>query len=164
MKPTPAHQGRPGVLVLLGAPGSGKSSWIRTHADQLGVVVLSTDTTRAMLGAGEHDQSVDAHRWVRARAHEHMTAGDSVVIDATGYCARDRALWLDLAHHHYADATAVRFRTSLRRCLARNRRRDRTVPRRVVVRMWLRLRCTTDRRLRQQGFSTITTPAGLCAR
>lgn len=151
----------PLVRVLIGPPGSGKTTWCR-HSGTLGTI-LSLDAARAVVGSGEHDQAATdaAVDYVRTRAHEALTAGRDVTIDATGARALpDRAIWLALAAEHHVEAHAVLFRTPLSTCLARNALRDRVVPSTVLTIMWLAIRDTTPEALRREGFTTVTTVPG----
>ena len=48
----------PSLLVLVGASGSGKSTWAAEHFAN--TEIISSDSLRALVGAGEYDQSASA--------------------------------------------------------------------------------------------------------
>lgn len=94
-------------LVLVGgAPGTGKTTVARRLAEQLGAVVLSSDEVRRDLEGGARDdhrpEPLDAGRYgpdararvydeLRRRAADHLSLGTSVVLDATWSDAAQRA-------------------------------------------------------------------------
>ncbi|MGW7537820.1 AAA family ATPase [Amycolatopsis sp. NPDC054798] len=141
------------LRVLIACPGTGKSTWCRQHAHDLGAV-LSTDQARAELGTGEDDQGA-AFDLVQHRAGCHLAAGHDATIDATGTRPRDRARWLALAAEHGAAPVAVRLRCSLATALRRNHARPRHVPVPVVIRMWWTVRFLGPARLRREGFADV---------
>ncbi|MBW4722394.1 AAA family ATPase [Saccharothrix obliqua] len=142
--------------MLVASPATGKTTWCGRQNTLLGVV-LSTDRTRAEIGAGEHDQGVSARVFdlVASRAAEHLAAGRDVTIDATGARRRDRARWLVLAAAHGAVPVAIRLRCPLWTALRRNRGRERRVPTLVLVRMWCAVRTLTPDRLHREGFAEV---------
>ncbi len=116
------------LVVLVGPPGSGKSTWAAEHfgADQ----VVSSDRLRAVVGEGEHDQaaSTDAfavlHLVLTARVRRRLTT----VVDTTGLDAAERRRYLDLAHRHGVPCVAVVMDTPPSECRRRNASRARRVP------------------------------------
>ncbi len=155
---------RPVMRVLIGAPGSGKTTWCANHErDTLGVV-LSTDDARLMLSGDASDQSVSAAAfdWVHQQASAALAAGRAVTIDATGASRRDRARWVRLAAEQNATPVAVVFRVRYGVCTARNRARPRQVPDKVLWDMWRRISALTPQGLLREGFAdivSVTAPA-----
>ncbi len=155
---------RPLLRVLIGAPGSGKTTWCAHHGQGALGVVLSTDDARLVLAGDASDQSVSAAAfdWVHQQAAATLAAGRAVTIDATGASRRDRALWVRLAAACDAAPVAVVFRVPYAVCTARNRARSRQVPDGVLRDMWRRIGALTPQRLRQEGFLdtvSVTPPA-----
>lgn len=144
---------RPVLRVLVGSPAVGKSEWCKENVSRLGTV-LSLDKTRALLGEGEHDQSVNAEvvEYVRDRVRQALTAGQDVTIDDTGATVDNRVTWLALAAETGADPVAVKFHVGLLRCLLSNALRERHVPVLVLARIWLRVRFTRLKQLYAEGF------------
>jgi alkanesulfonate monooxygenase SsuD/methylene tetrahydromethanopterin reductase-like flavin-dependent oxidoreductase (luciferase family)/predicted kinase len=122
----------PALVVLVGASGSGKSTWAAER--YLAREVVSSDRLRAVVGSGEHDldASVDAFslldQIVAARARRRLTT----VVDTLGLDAERRLAWLALARRSGLPAVAVVFDTEPALCRARNRTRGRPVPAAVL--------------------------------
>lgn len=124
------------LYILIGLPGSGKSSWARENGGRLHAIVVGSDEIRRELRAdGQdffHDDLVFAE--VERRARSLLQAGQSVILDATHYERRYRTYTLDLTREIDADRVAVWFDVPLAACLQRNAGRsnrtfgDRPVP------------------------------------
>jgi alkanesulfonate monooxygenase SsuD/methylene tetrahydromethanopterin reductase-like flavin-dependent oxidoreductase (luciferase family)/predicted kinase len=118
----------PALVVLVGAAGSGKSSWAAQHYRPNEVV--SSDQLRALVGSGEHDLDATDDAFtvlgqiVAARAGRGLT----VVVDTLGLDPARRRGYLDLARDHGLPAVAVLLDTSPAECRRRNRARGRAVP------------------------------------
>lgn len=124
----------PALVVLVGASGSGKSTWAasRFRASE----IVSSDALRAVVGSGEHDldASADAFdlldRIVAGRARRRL----SVVVDTLGLDPTMRRAWLSLARETGLAAVVVRLAAPERLVRQRNRERDRSVPAAVLTR------------------------------
>jgi alkanesulfonate monooxygenase SsuD/methylene tetrahydromethanopterin reductase-like flavin-dependent oxidoreductase (luciferase family)/predicted kinase len=122
----------PALVVLVGASGSGKSSWAAAH--YLPREIVSSDQLRGIVGSGEHDldASVDAFalldQIVAARARRHL----STVVDTLGLDPERRLGFLAVARQSGLPAIAVVFDTDPALCRQRNRSRDRPVPAAVL--------------------------------
>ncbi len=116
-------------LVLVGAPGSGKSTWARQHFTRTEIV--SSDALRAQIGDHSGDQR--ANRWV-FEARDAIVAGrvhlgKTVVVDSTNRTPEEREKAALSAVRWGRPAFLVVFLTPLEVCLERNARRRK--PRRV---------------------------------
>jgi protein phosphatase len=143
----------PGLVVLCGASGSGKSTFARRHFAPTEIV--SSDRCRAMVGDDETDQSVTAeafdllHTIVRKR----LEIGRLTVVDATNAKAPDRKALVELARRADLLVTAIVFDLPLALCAERNdARQDRQTPRHAIKRQHETLR-RNSRRLRKEGFA-----------
>ena len=114
------------LYVLIGAPGSGKSTWALQNASRLGAVVVGSDRVRNELRAsGENPLDGDAvFAEVERRARDRLTAGQSVVLDATHYRRRYRTYAIDLGRDLSARRVAIWFNLPLEDCLRRNAERS----------------------------------------
>ena len=116
------------MLVLVGAAGSGKSTWA---AERFRIAeVVSSDALRATVGSGPADLEATADAFalldqiVAARAKRSLTT----VIDTLGLDPERRAGYRRLAREVGLPAVLVIMNTAAALCRERNRRRDRPVP------------------------------------
>lgn len=122
----------PSVVVLIGASGSGKSTWAASTFD--GRSVVSSDALRALVGEDERDQAASTAAFdlldqaVAARLRRRLTT----VIDTVGHDAERRRQWIDAARSARLPVYAVHFDVSAAVCKARNRQRERRVPEAVI--------------------------------
>jgi protein phosphatase len=123
------------LVLLIGAAGSGKSTFARKHFASNEIV--SSDALRAAVSDDEGDQSAsaDAFQLLRLITGMRLRRGRLTVIDATNVQRPARRGLLALAKQHSRPATAIVFDFPAAVCLARNRSRpDRQVSREVVER------------------------------
>jgi len=86
----------PTLIMTVGAPASGKSTYSKKYAIDNNFVYLSTDEARAKFGYGESDQSVSkiAFDYVKKRVMEELEKGNNVLIDATSMYRKARKFFL----------------------------------------------------------------------
>lgn len=115
------------LLVLIGAPGSGKSAWARRHFT--GTQRLSADQFRALAADDPGDQRANPYAWdaLHTILRGRMELGRPTVVDATNADPAPRKELLRHAHAWSIRAFAVVFVTPLPTCLARNARRPENV-------------------------------------
>jgi protein phosphatase len=143
------------LVVLVGATGSGKSTFAARHF--LPTEIVSSDRCRALVSDDETDQSAtaDAFALVEAIASKRLARRRLTVIDATSVRAEDRRRLVALARRHHALPTAIVFDLPEEVCLARNRARpDRRIAARVVGDQVRRLRGSL-RGLQREGFRRV---------
>ncbi|HET6708355.1 polynucleotide kinase-phosphatase, partial [Amycolatopsis sp.] len=108
------------LVVLVGASGSGKSTFARTHFAP--TQVLSSDFFRGLVADDENDQSAsaDAFDALHYVAAKRLAAGRTTVIDATNVQRASRASLVKLAKEHDVLPTAIVLDLPLGVCVARN--------------------------------------------
>ncbi|WP_040884676.1 LLM class flavin-dependent oxidoreductase [Janibacter sp. HTCC2649] len=122
----------PALVLLVGASGSGKSTWAATHYRVTEVV--SSDALRAVVGSGtaDLDASDDAFSLLDQVVAGRTWRGLTVVIDTLGLDPDRRAGWAAMARKAGFATVAVVLDTPAATCRARNARRDRSVPANVL--------------------------------
>jgi len=140
------------VIVLIGIPGSGKSTWAKTQNCQ----VLSSDEFRRLLSGDETNQNIH-HQVFAAMRHmlrARMEIGQpATILDATNLRWSDRRPWLQVAKKFDARAEAVFFNVPLALALERNRLRERQVPEDVIRQMHKLMQVPTM----AEGFDDVKT-------
>lgn len=147
-----AAKGTRGYVVLtIGLPGSGKTTWFKRR----GVTPLSSDLLRTLLF-----DDITEQRWqglvfstlrslLRARLIAKMPWN---YVDATNLSPHERRQWIKMARSFGYEVHAVFFDVPLEVCMERNRRRERLVSDDVMKKMAERLRPPDFK----EGFSKIT--------
>ena len=141
-----------GIVVLaIGLPGSGKSSWFKRH----NVVPLSSDTVRSLLFDDVREQRFqdlvfsNLRSMLKARL---IAKRPTNYVDATNLTPQERQHWIKLAKDYNYEVHAVFFDVPLDVCIERHQRRDRVVPEDVMRRMAAKLKAPSF----QEGFAKIT--------
>lgn len=135
-----APRSKKGAVVLaIGLPGSGKSSWFKRH----NIIPLSSDLVRGLLFDDATEQRFQdlVFSSLRSLLRARLIAGRPMnYIDATNLSPKERHSWIKMAHDFGYEAHAVFFDVPTEVCMDRNRRRERNVPDEVMVRMAQKLR------------------------
>ena len=141
-----------GIVVLaIGLPGSGKSTWFKRH----NIVPLSSDMVRSLLFDDVREQRFqdlvfsNLRSMLKARL---IAKRPTNYVDATNLTPQERAHWVKLAKDYKYEVQAVFFDVPLEVCVERHQRRDRVVPEDVMRRMAAKLKPPSF----QEGFSKIT--------
>ncbi|GAA4816587.1 polynucleotide kinase-phosphatase [Streptomyces ziwulingensis] len=144
------------LVVLIGASGSGKSTFARRHFAP--TEVLSSDLCRGLVADDENDQgaSGDAFDVLHHIAGKRLAAGRRTVVDATSVQSDSRRALVELARRHDVLPIAVVLDVPEEVCAARNAARtDRAdMPRRVIKRQIRELRRSL-RGLEREGFRKV---------
>ena len=112
------------VVLAIGLPGSGKSSWFKRH----NINPLSSDMLRALLFDDANEQRFQdlVFSNLRSMLKARLIARRPLsYVDATNLTPQDRHSWLKLAKDYGYEVQAVFFDVPLEVCLERNRRRER---------------------------------------
>ncbi len=144
------------LVVLVGATGSGKSTFARKHFKPTEVV--SSDFCRGLVADDENDQSAsgDAFDVLHYIVGKRLAAGRLTVVDATNVQPESRRSLVRLAREHDVLPLAIVLDMPEDVCAARNAvRPDRAgVPRRVISRHRRELRRSL-RGLEREGFRKV---------
>jgi len=140
------------LVVLVGASGSGKSSFARTHFKP--TEILSSDACRGLVSDDENNQAAtdDAFDVLHYIAAKRLRNGLLTVVDATNLRPEDRREYVRLAREFHCLPVAVVLDLPERVCQARNAARaDRQFGEHVVRGQRMALRRHL-RGLRREGF------------
>ncbi|MBX5462063.1 MAG: polynucleotide kinase-phosphatase [Steroidobacteraceae bacterium] len=140
------------LVVLVGASGSGKSTFARTHFKP--TEVLSSDYCRGLVSDDENDQSAtkDAFEVLHFIASKRLRAGKLTVVDATNVQAEARKPLIALARQHHCLPVALVLDMPERLCRERNAARaDRAFGEHVIRNQASQLR-KSIRGLEREGF------------
>jgi predicted kinase len=146
-----ARKSKGAVVLSIGLPGSGKSTWFKRH----NILPLSSDMVRILLFDDVTEQRYQdlvfstLRSMLRARL---LAKRPWNYVDATNLSPHERRSWVKLAHDFGYEAHAVFFDVPPEVCIERNRRRERNVPEEVMLRMAGKLRPPKF----EEGFAKIT--------
>jgi predicted kinase len=150
--PAPAPRAPKGVVVLaIGLPGSGKSSWFKRH----NLVPLSSDMVRSLLFDDVREQRFQdlVFSNLRSMLKARLIAKRPMnYVDATNLTPQERQHWIKLAKDYQYEVHAVFFDVPLEVCIERHQRRDRVVPEDAMRRMAAKLKPPAF----EEGFAKIT--------
>ena len=140
------------LVVLIGASGSGKTTFARKHF--AATEVISSDTCRGLVSDDPTDQTAtkDAFEILEFIARKRLAARRLTVIDATSVRREDRAHLVRLAREYHALAVAIVFDLPERECHARNAGRPDRDFGPHVVRNQVRSLRRSIKRLGREGF------------
>ncbi|MEU2490313.1 polynucleotide kinase-phosphatase [Streptomyces sp. NPDC007883] len=144
------------LVVLVGASGSGKSTFARKHFKP--TEVISSDFCRGLVADDENDQSAsgDAFDVLHYIVGKRLAAGRLTVVDATSVQRESRRELVQLARRHDVLPIAIVLDMPEEVCAARNAARpDRAdMPRHVIQRHRRELRRSL-RGLEREGFRKV---------
>ncbi|MFD6549238.1 polynucleotide kinase-phosphatase [Streptomyces sp. NPDC058398] len=144
------------LVVLIGASGSGKSTFARRHFKP--TEVISSDFCRGLVADDENDQSAsgDAFDVLHYIAGKRLASGRRTVVDATSVQQDSRRQLIELAKKYDVLPIAIVLDVPEEVCAERNAARtDRAeMPRRVIQRHIRELRRSL-RSLEREGFRKV---------
>lgn len=143
------------LVVLIGASGSGKSTFARKHF--LPTEIVSSDQCRGMVADDENDQTATgpAFDLVNYIAEKRLAARRLTVIDATSVRPEDRKQYVSLAKKYHALPVAIVINPGESVCHDRNKLRPDRQFGPHVVRNQTRALKRGIRGLKREGFRQI---------
>ena len=139
------------LVVLVGLPGSGKSS----YAERMAGTALSSDAIRKLLADDEAIQTIHERvfQTLRYLLLQRLELGRPVTyIDATNLTPEERRPYIAIGRSYGCELEAVFFDVPLEVCRERNRARQRVVPEEVLTAMAARL----DPPSEAEGFDRVS--------
>lgn len=129
LSPKPAH-----LYVMVGAPGSGKSTWIEKNLPD--AVVVSSDKKREELfnDVNWQGDNLQVFQKCHADIDKALEMGKKVAFDATNTKFSYRHAAVQIALNHYAHTTIIYFDLPVEVMLSRNKQRTRQVPTSIITR------------------------------
>ena len=125
------------LVVMVGLPGSGKSTEVAKYMKGENTVVLSSDVFREVLCGDVNDQKHNAFVFETLyKAMEiALKENKDVIFDATNLTVKSRSKALALAKKYGSRTIAYVMDTPFADCLTRNANRSRSVPEDVIYSM-----------------------------
>jgi protein phosphatase len=145
------------LVMLIGASGSGKSSFARTHF--VPTEILSSDFFRGLVSDNENDQAAtkDAFEALHFVLRKRLARGQLTVIDATNIRPEDRKIFVGIAREFHVLPVAVVLDLPESICLERNRSRPDRDFGPHVVRSHVQALRRSGRNLEREGFRHVFT-------
>jgi len=129
------------LYIVVGLPGSGKSTYATNFIKDKDIEYLSSDELRAKFGSGETDQTctnqVFGH--IKRKVDEFLKDGKNVLVDATNVNRKERSHYINTAKKYGTKVVAIVFKMDRQGLIDRNKKRGeqggRVVPTFVIDKM-----------------------------
>lgn len=124
--------------MMVGLPGSGKSTYAKELADEMRAVICSSDAIREELRGDENsqDKNEEVFKILHSRIKECLVKGVNVIYDATNINSKRRRAFLSELRNIPCIKKCVIMAVPFDDCCVQNESRDRVVPYEVIERMY----------------------------
>ena len=140
------------ITVLMGAPGAGKSTWVRNNASGF-EYIYNTEAVRI-----NRDLDVGRYLYIaRLKAIAALEEGQDVIADGTHTIAKHRLVWLKAAERLGIDTQLIVFDTHWQICLDVQKGREYPAPRSIVVTHCRNLKIQVRSVIAREGWGSIET-------
>lgn len=136
---------KPVFVMLVGCPGSGKTSYARELLEYLGsdfedsIELISTDDIRSELTGDSNNQTENRRVFdaVYSLIGHALKRNKSVIYDATNTISKHRNNILGIVNKYNVAKVCVIMDTPLIECLMNNNKRDRKIPSSTIEKMYI---------------------------
>ena len=136
------------ITVLMGAPGAGKSTWIKKNATD--EYIYNTEGVRI-----NREMDIASYMHIqRLKAIKAVESGQSLIADGTHTITQHRLVWLNLAKRLELPKRIIVFPVSLQTLLNVQLTRLHPAPRNVVVDHYTRLK-SAQLLIKNEGWDEI---------
>lgn len=128
---------KPNFYMMVGLPGSGKSTYAEKLEQVIDVSIISSDSIREELynDASIQGDNNEVFAEVHKRIIDNLTCGNSVIYDACNISYKRRKAFLNEIKGLVGQSICILIATPVFQCMKNNANRDRQVPNSVINRM-----------------------------
>ena len=128
---------KPRMIMMVGLPGSCKSTWAEHYAKTHDCVIHSSDAIREELYGSESEQQnpQKVFQILHKRIRNDLVEGKDCIYDATNLTSKLRRNFLQYISNVNCIKRALVIWSDYEMCLARNKKRERKVPESAIERM-----------------------------
>lgn len=129
---------KPYFLMMVGLPGSGKSTYAKEITDEIDAIICSSDAIRKELCNDENsqDKNDEVFNLLHKRIKDNLKNGINVIYDATNINSKRRKAFLSELKNIPCVKKCVIIAVPFEECCRTNEARDRVVPCEVIERMY----------------------------